>query len=196
MNGWRHIVSTKKNNKMTLELEKQLIEKYPKLFKNINKSPKETLICFGAECGDGWFDILDNLCGFITNLQKNRSYFIKKNDGEYVNFYCPDVVFDQIKEKYGTLRVYWHFGELNYAELGFEVKDTDELYKNISRYSDTIESAIDFCEYLSSKTCEVTGKPGKLYSRGWCVTLCKEEAIKRYGFDPDEDEDNEEVTKL
>ena len=48
-----------------------------------------------------------------------------------------------------------------------------------------VENAIEFSEYLSSITCEKTGKPGKLYSDGWCVTLCKEEAIKRFGFDPD-----------
>jgi len=178
---------------MTPELEHKLIEKYPKLFKNVNKSPRETLICFGAECGDGWFDILDNLCGFITNLQKSRSYFLMKKDDKCINFHCPDVVFDQIKEKYGTLRVYWHFGDLNYEELASQLKDTESLDSYISRYSDTIESAIDFCEYLSSKTCEVTGKPGKLYSRGWCVTLCKEEAIKRFGFDPDEENDEDEV---
>jgi hypothetical protein len=46
---------------MTPGLEKQLIEKYPVLFQDVNKSPKETLMCFGCECGDGWFDILDNL---------------------------------------------------------------------------------------------------------------------------------------
>jgi len=177
---------------MSPELEHKLIEKYPKLFKNVNKSPKETLICFGCECGDGWYDILDNLCGFIINLQKSRSYFLMKKDDKCINFHCPDVVFDQIKEKYGTLRVYWHFGELNYEELASQLKDTESLDSYISRYSDTIESAIDFCEYLSSKTCEVTGKPGKLYSKGWCVTLCKEEAIKRFGFDPDEEDDNEE----
>jgi hypothetical protein len=178
---------------MSPELEHKLIERYPGLFRDVNKSPKETLICFGAECGDGWFDILDNLCGFITNLQKSRSYFLMKKDDKCINFHCPDVVFDQIKEKYGTLRVYWHFGDLNYEELASQLKDTESLDGYISRYSDTIESAIDFCEYLSSKTCEITGKPGKLYSRGWCVTLCKEEAIKRFGFDPDEEDDEEEV---
>ena len=179
---------------MSPELEHKLIEKYPKLFKNVNKSPKETLICFGCECGDGWYDILDNLCGFITNIQKSRTYFLMKKDDKCIDFRCPDVVFDQIKEKYGTLRVYWHFdtSELNYEELASQLKDTESLDSYISKYSDTIDNAIDFCEYLSSKTCEMTGKPGKLYSNGWCVTLCKEEAIKRFGFDPDEENDNEE----
>ncbi len=183
---------------MSPELEQKLIKKYPKLFRNVNKSPKETLICFGCECGDGWFDILDNLCGFITHIQKCHYYFLTLKDGKCIDFYCPDVVFDQIKEKYGTLRVYWHFGNLNYEELASQLKDTESLDSYINRYSEMIESVISFCEYLSSKTCEVTGKPGKLYSKGWCVTLCKEEAIKRFGFDPDEDleEENEEIPKL
>jgi hypothetical protein len=38
----------------------------------------------------------------------------------------------------------------------------------------------------------VTGRPGKLYSKGWSVPLCKEEAIKRFGFDPD-DEVSEDI---
>jgi hypothetical protein len=173
---------------MSPELEHKLIEKYPTLFRDVNKSPKETLICFGCECQDGWFDILDNLCGFITDLQKSRCYFLAKKDGEFISFHCPDVNFAQIKEKYGTLRVYWHFADWDYEELASQIKDPEELDKHISRYSDTIENAIDFCEYLSSKTCEITGKPGKLYSDGWYVTLCKEEAIKRFGFDPDEEE--------
>jgi hypothetical protein len=177
---------------MEQELEHKLIEKYPKLFRDVNKSPRETLICFGAECGSGWFDILDNLCGFITNLQKSRSYFLTKKDGEFIDFHCPDIKFVQIKEKYGTLRVYWHFADWDYEEFASQLKNTEDLDKHISKYSDVIESAIDFCEYLSSKTCEVTGKPGKLYSKGWSVTLCKEEAIKRFGFDPD-DEVSEDI---
>jgi hypothetical protein len=178
---------------MSPELEHKLIEKYPKLFKNVNKSPKETLICFGAECGDGWFDILDNLCGFITHLQKCHSYFLMTKEDKCINFYCPDVVFDQIKEKYGTLRVYWHFDSSYYDELALQLKDTKKLDECISRYSDTVENAIEFSEYLSSKTCEITGKPGKLYSQGWCVTLCKEEAIKHFGFDPDEEDNEDEI---
>ncbi len=172
---------------MKAELENKLIEKYPDLFRDRHKSPKETLICFGCECGDGWFDILDNLCGYIVNVQRCRSYYLATKDGKDIDFHCPDVVFDQIKEKYGTLRVYWHFDSSSYQEIAPKVKDVEDLTKYVSKYSDTIENAIDFCEYLSSKTCEVTGKPGKLYSKGWCVTLCKEEAIKRFGFDPEEE---------
>ena len=186
---------------MTSELEQKLIEKYPKLFGRVNKSPKESLMCFGCEHGDGWYDIIDNLCGYITYLQKSVSYYlglkeeIKDSDDKSFDgrFHCPDVVFMQIKEKYGTLRVYWNFAEIeNYDEIKSKLKNPNDLDERIKKYGDMVENAIDFCEYLSSKTCEMTGKPGKLYSKGWCVTLCKEEAIKRFGFDPDE-EDNEKV---
>jgi hypothetical protein len=186
---------------MTSELEHKLIEKYPKLFRDVNRSPKESLMCFGCEHGDGWYDIIDNLCGYISHLQKNVSYYlslkedIKDSDDKSFNgqFHCPDVVFTQIKEKYGTLRVYWNFAEIeNYDEIKSKLKNPDELDEYIKRYDNMVENAIDFCEYLSSKTCEMTGKPGKLYSKGWCVTLCKEEAIKRFGFDPD-DEVSEDI---
>jgi hypothetical protein len=193
MPGKRYTITTT----MSPELEHKLIEKYPDLFQDVNKSPKETLMCFGCEHGDGWYDILDNLCGYITHLQKNVSYFLglRKDiqDGKFnVEFCCPKVVFMQIKEKYGTLRVYWRFEEIeNYDEIVSRLENPDELEEHITKYSNTIDSVVDFCEYLSSKTCEVTGKPGKLYSKGWCVTLCKEEAIKRFGFDPDEEEQEE-----
>jgi len=55
---------------MSPELEKQLIEKYPILFRDVNKSPKETCMCWGIEAGSGWYDIIDNLCGYITHLQE------------------------------------------------------------------------------------------------------------------------------
>lgn len=66
---------------MSPELEKQLLEKYPKLFTD---TP-----FWGADCGDGWYDLLDNLCGAIAS---------------YGN--VDDVKIDQIKEKFGTLRFY------------------------------------------------------------------------------------------
>jgi hypothetical protein len=59
-----------------------LLDKYPKLFSNEQ--------FWGFECGDGWYDILDHLCGAI----KEHTY-----DGD-------DLYVDQIKEKFGRLRFY------------------------------------------------------------------------------------------
>jgi hypothetical protein len=67
---------------MNPDLESKLLDKYPKLFSNKQ--------FWGFECGDGWYDILDNLCGAI----KEHTY---DSDEVYV---------DQIKEKFGRLRFY------------------------------------------------------------------------------------------
>jgi len=71
-------------------LEKQLVEKYPSLFRDYNKPASETLICFGCDCNDGWYDILDEL------FKKISKY--------------PDVSLFQVKEKFGGLRVYLNGG--------------------------------------------------------------------------------------
>jgi hypothetical protein len=72
------------------ELEKQLIEKYPTIFQNVGKSPMESCMSWGIECGDGWYDLIDRLCNRLISLNKT-------------------VVADQVKEKFGGLRFYVHF---------------------------------------------------------------------------------------
>ena len=67
---------------MNPDLTQKLLDKYPKLFSNQQ--------FWGFECGDGWYDILDHLCGAITQYTHD-----------------PDEVYvDQIKEKFGRLRFY------------------------------------------------------------------------------------------
>jgi hypothetical protein len=174
---------------MKPELEIQLVSKYPDFFRDRSKSPKESLMCFGCECGDGWFGILDNLLGYMADVRENRLRIldlkpdlVTPENGGCIDFRCPQVILSQVKEKYGTLRVYWHFDSEEIEGLRSQVRDEHQLEEGIDRYSDLVDGAVDFSEYLSSKTCEVTGKPGKLYSDGWCVTLCEEEARKRFGW--------------
>lgn len=173
---------------MKKEVEDALVSKYPSLFQNRCKTPQESLMCFGCECGDGWEAILDNLFGYFEHLRESSSKGVKirtelttAENGGYMELRCPLVILDQVKEKYGTLRVYWHFetGEIEAARSSVEREE--DLDQALRRYSDTVENAIDFTEYLSSKTCEITGRPGTLYTHGWCVTLCDDEAVKRFG---------------
>jgi len=73
---------------MSPELEKQLVEKYPKLFPEGPFWGAESP--WGFECGDGWYDLIDYLCGAI----KEHTY-----DSD-------EVTVDQVKEKFGRLRFY------------------------------------------------------------------------------------------
>ena len=75
---------------MDEKLEQQLFEKYPTIFPGgRNVDPKQSLICFGLEVGDGWFKLIDKLCEDI----------LKCDGGD-------KVVCVQLKEKFGGIRFY------------------------------------------------------------------------------------------
>lgn len=79
------------------ELDDFLCKKYPKIFSDRNKSMIETCMCWGFEVGDGWFNIIDQLC---ANIQSQ------------IDWTCKDqVVATQVKEKFGTLRFYYNGGD-------------------------------------------------------------------------------------
>jgi hypothetical protein len=110
---------------------------------------KQTCMAWGMECGDGWYKLLDE------GMEKIQ-YFCDL---------CPSgiqLVADQIKEKYGTLRFYYH---LENAENKVE--------------SSILDGIVSQMESQSSITCEITGNHGTLCARGgWLSTRCHEEARK------------------
>lgn len=133
-------------------IEEILVKAHPVIFRDYKKSPKETCLAWGLECGDGWFAIIKELCKDVDEYCKDRPFVI---------------VADQVKEKFGTLRFYYH------TERS-EGEESDEDYK-------AIRDIVSKYERLSETTCEVTGKKGNLVARrpgGWMKTLCKEEAKK------------------
>jgi len=157
------------------ELDAALCTKYPKIFVNRHASMMETAMCWGIETGDGWYHIIDNLCGIVQSaidynhtertrtlehnkaIEENRiedlPLWLQKNPRlQNVPSFIPQVVADQVKEKYGGLRFYYTGGD------------------------DKISHFIEFAEYMSYHTCEVCGKPGKTYGGGWVRTLCEEHA--------------------
>jgi len=111
-----------------------LYEKYPDLFSNIDN--KHSCMAFGIECNIGWYDILSSVCYRIKQYEKN-----KKSD------YYP-VTFDQIKEKWGGLRIYHSGGD------------------------DYVDGVIIMAEEMSYKICERCGCPGSPNKQGWVMTLC------------------------
>lgn len=70
---------------MKKELEQQLYKKYPILFIDKDKPDTESLMCYGCECGNGWYNLIDEAC------QKLVNYPIK---------------FFQLKQKFAGLRIY------------------------------------------------------------------------------------------
>lgn len=85
---------------MSPDLDKKLVEKYPVIFQNRYSDMQSTAMCWGFECGDGWYTLIDNLCAQITHHLKYNA------KPETEPFVC-----DQVKEKFGTLRFYGHGGD-------------------------------------------------------------------------------------
>ena len=164
---------------MSPELEQKLIKKYPVIFKDAGKSEMESCMAFGCECNDGWYDIIDSLCEAMTNT------FTTSVDinGVYHVFPAPQIVADQIKEKFGTLRFYYHMEyPKEYTELYDKYLADDVNRRKLQEWSDRYYQFFNgiehYAEILSSRTCEVTGKPGKMHrtTGGWYKTLNEEYA--------------------
>lgn len=84
---------------MREELDKQLCEKYPILYKDRHGDRRKTCMRFGFSCGDGWFKIIDELSARLEGINK------KRGEDE------PKVVAAQVKEKFGGLRFYIDGGD-------------------------------------------------------------------------------------
>ena len=131
---------------MRQKLDKLLCEKYPKMMVNRNKDMKETCMCWGFECGDGWFNILDQLMG---NIQHHIDWNNKNFEKGYKQYkQVPQVTLDQVKEKFGTLRFYYSGGD------------------------DEISGMVRMAESMSGVTCEGCGNLGERRGGGWVHTYC------------------------
>ena len=70
---------------MNSEHSKYLVKTFPTLYQNYGGDMRETCMCWGFECGDGWFDLIKELSEKLEPL---------------------GIVAAQVKEKFGSLRFY------------------------------------------------------------------------------------------
>lgn len=104
---------------MKPELETQIHNDFPELFSR----PMH------LEIGDGWYKVLRGLCVDLMAQPKPPK-------------------FTQIKEKFGTLRVY------------------------LDGYSFHSDRVVRVAEAASAVVCEWCGEPGEMRSGSWLLTLC------------------------
>ena len=141
---------------MNQELQQKLYEKYPKIFKQKDLSMKESCMFWGIETGNGWFNLIDILCGHLQFHTDRNNY--------------PQVEATQVKEKYGGLRFYYTLIPLKGKE-------------HTDRQHGCIDGLISFAEYLSGYICENCGSNKNVtQTEGWITTLC-EDCMKKYKED-------------
>ena len=56
---------------MKAELQEKLFAAYPNIFAQKDLDMTKTAMCWGVSCGDGWYDLIDELCGNIQNHVDN-----------------------------------------------------------------------------------------------------------------------------
>ena len=80
------------NNEVIVSINKAeaIMKKYD--FIKPEKGPQHTLMCFGFECGEGWYSIIEKLFEDIKKLNPSKDFEII-----------------QVKEKWGGLRVYTNY---------------------------------------------------------------------------------------
>ena len=131
---------------MREELDEMLCQKYPKMLVNRHAPMQQTAMCWGFDHDDGWYNIL------ATAMKMIQSHIdMGKRRGVEVD----QVVFEQVKEKFGMLTIYYRGG--------------DEYTKGI----------ISMATAMSRCTCEVCGNPGYANKTGWIKTLCLDHHIER-----------------
>jgi hypothetical protein len=192
---------------MKEELDRKLCEKYPEIFKDRNADMKTTLMCWGFECGDGWFNIIDRLC---DNIQWRID--ARKNDNARRQKYL-DMVSAAHKDNWEPFNQYYTIYNPspdllekyrqavledpipNHKQLLPEIPQVvatqvKEKYGTLRFYyyggDEVIDGMVSMAESLSAVTCEKCGAPGKERGGGWILTLCDTHAESAEYFYIDE----------
>lgn len=98
---------------------------------------------------------------------------------KYIPFPGLKVKLTQVKEKFGTLRIY-HSIEDNFTKEEAAKYCPRNIQMLRDYYSGYVYGAIDFAEEQSELVCERDGNPGKLYPTGWWKVMCPECAKPRH----------------
>lgn len=115
--------------------DEALMRRYPEIFGPGPWPVNDTMLGWGLTIGDGWMSLLERLCADLSSI-------IAEDD-------LADFRTQQVKEKFGSLRIYARGGNERTWAL--------------------IEAAVR----TSQQTCEGCGDPSKIRSwGGWHTTMC------------------------
>jgi hypothetical protein len=173
---------------MRQELDKLLCERYPKMMVNRDKPMTETCMCWGFDCGDGWFEILNQL---MSNIQHHIDWKNKQRqwavDYNAMATQCKAGNFDLFEEANQSLTEDYKNKRLaeivagNFREVPPEfpqvtLDQVKEKFGTLRFYytggDDAINGMVRMAESISGVTCESCGNPGERHGGGWVRTLC------------------------
>ena len=125
---------------MSPDKDKALCQKYPGIFRDRRADMRQTAMCWGFDCGDGWYGLIDDLCMKLLLISEACA---------------TPIVADQVKEKFGELRFYFHI------EAG-----GDDWFG-------IAEDVVDMATARSRHVCEACGARGRLNDGPWYSVRCE-----------------------
>ena len=192
---------------MNEALDKQLCEKFPKMFRDRYAPMNQTCMCWGFEHGDGWFNIIRALCSNIQHHidweRKQRASALQYNrclkralNGDKAGLIWFHTYGDQGPDPWVMKRVDEAIANAKYRKVPEAVpqvivSQVKEKFGTLRFYyyggDEKIDGMVRMAESMSGCTCEECGKPGRTNNNGWLRTLCEEHAKERGTFEEDED---------
>lgn len=179
---------------MRKELDEALCAKYPEIFKDRNAPMTQTAMCWGFDCGDGWYNIINYACALIQghiNAQKSHIESLKQWNEEIQKAHAGDWSF--LYEKWNSEKARaWLEENLEKEKKRYliELREIPEPFSQVvatqvkEKYGtlrfyynggdEYIDGVVAMAESMSARTCETCGAPGELRGLGWVYTACDE----------------------
>jgi hypothetical protein len=171
------------------ELDKKLVDSFPLLYGDRHAPMQSTCMCWGFDCGDGWFDIIWNLSSKIEPIieriiddnpalscsvcgcSKECHYACKtRSPGRCLSIHIVPESKEKPPGNYRSCFCDEYRGSYPRAS---QVK---QKYGGLRFYltcgTNEINNLINEAEELACKTCEECGSPGEERGGGWINTLC------------------------
>jgi hypothetical protein len=151
--------------------QKALKARYPYMFEGPN---------LGIAISRGWFPMVEKLCADIDQLLGDDKHGFN---------------WAQIKQKYGSIRLYWEFDPRGKAAKGGEpLLSRPKTPNRLRPLQEAIDKLVQEVETLTETCCMVCGSPGREHSSGgYILVLCPKHAAERESgtmespwFPPDE----------
>lgn len=183
---------------MTPELDAKLCAEYPRIFRDRYAPMDQTAMCWGPECGNGWYHIIEALCGIIQSHIdhgcRDRAWALRYNRAlrraqagdtqALVRFYAvsrtPDSLAWAQTQAQRDLDSAVTLRDVPEAPAQVVATQVKEKYGTLRFYvdyaDDYVRGAIALAEHLSARTCETCGAAGKLRGDFWLSTRCDEHA--------------------
>ena len=140
---------------MRKELENRFYEVAPVFYSEKDIDVQETCMCFGFECGDGWFE---PLLEFSKEVARINGIAMKS----HICF-----VASQIKQKFGDIRVYWH--TKSFPDMCDQIPNREDAMRLYSMMNNAINTLVLRCR----NTCENCGATHHIITTdGWIQRLC------------------------